>query len=365
MRSSTQKILAGISGGMVLLLGSSAMANMQFGVRVVDCETQMPMEGVLVHGFIGSQLEGDDELYDYTDEEGYAYLAGANADNVLYCNYNDQDHACAVRFEMEGYQTSYMRKTWINTAEEVVVNGTAYANYYRHYTEEGGHPLNEMTMELCTVSTVVDLDNDTYEDAQDNCPTEANLDQGDVDGDGVGDACDNCLQVPNVDQLDGDFDGVGDACTEQTTTIPDSDNDGLTNDIDNGPSIPNPDQADSNNNGIGDFCDYGEELPGSNAMNNNDTDFDGVPNDQDNCPGVPNQDQDPAACANLPAGSPGNPAMATGGGDDATASPEENEEGATTVSSGGCTVGAGHGKTKNASMLLLLLGALVAFRRHR
>lgn len=70
-----------------------------------------------------------------------------------------------------------------------------------------------------------DDDGDGIDDADDNCPVDANDDQTDTDDDGTGDACDddddadgvadaddNCPLDDNADQLDEDGNGVGDAC---------------------------------------------------------------------------------------------------------------------------------------------------------
>jgi hypothetical protein len=97
-------------------------------------------------------------------------------------------------------------------------------------------------------AAAVDFDNDGLDDAQDNCPQVANIDQRDVDRDGIGDACDdnsdsdnhpdatdNCPYDFNPPQKDFDGDGVGDAC-------------------DNCPATANADQADADGDGVGDVC---------------------------------------------------------------------------------------------------------------
>jgi len=71
----------------------------------------------------------------------------------------------------------------------------------------------------------VDSDGDSVHDASDNCPDDANPDQGDTDADGIGDVCDldddddtvadeadNCPTIYNPFQEDTDGDGMGDAC---------------------------------------------------------------------------------------------------------------------------------------------------------
>jgi hypothetical protein len=81
---------------------------------------------------------------------------------------------------------------------------------------------------------LTDDDADGVEFAADNCPSDANADQGNVDKDALGDACDpdddgdgapdaadNCAVVVNPDQADRDGDQAGDACD------PDDDGDGV------------------------------------------------------------------------------------------------------------------------------------------
>lgn len=367
-------LAAAIAGSMTMTAGV-AQANMQFGVRVVDCTTQEPIEGVLVHGFIGSQIEGDEELYDYTTDEGYAYLAGQNQDNVLYCDYQNNLHRCAVRFEKEGYQTTYDERPWINTAEAVNINGTSYDNYYRHYTEEAGHPLDEMTIEMCPVNNVLDADGDGVEDAFDNCRNTPNANnQSDADGDGLGDMCDNCPNFANPDQSDSDFDGVGNACTPSSgvTEIPDTDGDGFANNVDNCPSFANPDQTDGDGDGYGDLCDNDPTVPVNEdaptpAPTQGDYDRDGVADQNDNCPTVPNADQNPAACANGGGNGGTDDTENPGTGDPTTPDPDDNDgaadEPAAGVSSGGCSVASTTTNSGLFGLLVVAAGLLFVSRR--
>ncbi len=118
--------------------------------------------------------------------------------------------------------------------------------------------------------------------AGDNCPNDANVDQGDNDGDGIGNVCDpdwsgnpaddpdgdgvftsagdNCPDVSNADQSDADGDGVGDVCDPTPDgdgpDPDDPDGDGVfTSAGDNCPDVSNGDQADADGDGIGDVCD--------------------------------------------------------------------------------------------------------------
>lgn len=114
-------------------------------------------------------------------------------------------------------------------------------------------------------TAVLDSDNDSILDNQDNCPLIANADQDDDDNDGLGNVCDNftdadkdglkdsqdnCPLIINANQADDDNDGIGNVCDNLT----DSDNDGIEDSQDNCPAVANANQTDSNEDGIGDAC---------------------------------------------------------------------------------------------------------------
>jgi len=131
----------------------------------------------------------------------------------------------------------------------------------------------------------LDADNDGVPDSSDNCPDDANSDQGDLDEDNIGDVCDldidgdgydndvdNCPLVSNVDQEDTDNDGDGDGCDD------DDDDDGVPDVDDNCSLMFNEDQSDTDGDGQGDACD-------------GDLDGDGVDNAIDNCENIANSSQ--------------------------------------------------------------------------
>lgn len=102
--------------------------------------------------------------------------------------------------------------------------------------------------------TLVDSDNDGYNDWTDNCPYVYNPDQLNDDSDSLGNLCDNCPSVTNDDQLDTDSDSLGDLC-------------------DNCSEIFNPLQEDTDLDGIGDSCcctyrgNVDNYLPDENSIN--------------------------------------------------------------------------------------------------
>ena len=81
-----------------------------------------------------------------------------------------------------------------------------------------------------------DVDQDSFVDESDNCPSTANIDQSDTDGDGFGDACDGCPALPTAFNHDEDSDGHGDDC-------------------DVCPGIPEF-QDDTDRDTVGDACDF-------------------------------------------------------------------------------------------------------------
>ncbi|MEC8023554.1 MAG: thrombospondin type 3 repeat-containing protein, partial [Myxococcota bacterium] len=131
-----------------------------------------------------------------------------------------------------------------------------------------------------------DDDGDNIPDSDDNCPKILNTDQLKSDEDMQGDACDddddndsvldtapdNCPTVPNTNQIDTDQDTIGDECD------PNIDNDIHLNASDNCPTVSNDDQLNLDGDSLGDACDP-------------DRDGDGVNNSEDSCPDVASDDQ--------------------------------------------------------------------------
>ena len=100
-----------------------------------------------------------------------------------------------------------------------------------------------------------DDDNDSLEDAVDNCPMVANLNQLNTDRDPYGDACDT----------DDDNDGVpdtSDAWPTDPSRSSDADADGIDGTIDNCATVYNPDQANFDGDSQGDACDTDDDNDG-------------------------------------------------------------------------------------------------------
>ena len=221
---------------------------------------------------------------------------------------------------------------------------------YRGELSEGDRRNIENTLvaEYGLTLMISDGDGDGIEDADDNCPEDANVGQVDTDGDGQGDACDTDDDNDGVsddddnDPLDPFFceDVEGDGCDDCTNgqdqfgPLPDNDtaddgldtdgdefcdagdddddNDGVLDLLDTDPNDPDVcsdvdgdtcddcavgvddmgplDDFDPTNDGLdtdGDgLCDAGDPTPFD-----IDTDGDTVADEDDNCPTVPNTDQ--------------------------------------------------------------------------
>lgn len=152
-----------------------------------------------------------------------------------------------------------------------------------------------------------DQDNDGIENAKDNCPTVANVDQKDFDGDVLGDVCD-----PDMDN-----DGLTNEQEKVAGTMPlsaDGDEDGFCDGPawgpidpiskqpkckpgDNCPTVKNGTQWDDDEDGIGNDCDASKWASQGGAVALVDSDADGfydytAGNQKlDNCPSIANPDQ--------------------------------------------------------------------------
>jgi len=95
-----------------------------------------------------------------------------------------------------------------------VTDGDVDGDFDEEITD-GDNELDEMDSEESEsdeATVFVDEDNDTIDDAIDNCPGVKNTDQLDTDEDNVGDVCDNCVYTFNTNQEDHDNNDLGDAC---------------------------------------------------------------------------------------------------------------------------------------------------------
>ena len=111
------------------------------------------------------------------------------------------------------------------------------------------------------------------------------LGEPDTDNDGVADGVDNCQTIANADQSNQDGDSFGDACDScPLDANNDSDGDGICGNIDNCPSSSNPSQADNDGDNVGDACDAFPNDP----TETRDTDGDGIGDNTDPFPNDPN-----------------------------------------------------------------------------
>ncbi|MEE2645248.1 MAG: MopE-related protein, partial [Myxococcota bacterium] len=134
------------------------------------------------------------------------------------------------------------------------------------WTPLSSHHFALLTLERALGGVCLDIDDDGFCGADDNCPEIPNPDQLDEDLDGVGDACDNCPKIINRGQDDLDGDLLGDAC-DRYICVPDGQPeicDGIDNDCDNlidvlpdGSSAVPPEACDT---GLVGACAVGQQI---------------------------------------------------------------------------------------------------------
>jgi hypothetical protein len=181
-------------------------------------------------------------------------------------------------------------------AGHVIFGGMTTHNFHSPGTEAANLRANLLVHACRSSAMLSDDDGDTFPNACDNCPNDANPMQEDSDGDFSGDVCDNCVgpgpddadgdgictladncpAVANPPQEDTDSDGIGDACNDAE----DSDGDEWADSLDNCPDDANPGQQNT--------C---AASPGGDACDV-DSDADGIFDDCDNCPSLANPGQE-------------------------------------------------------------------------
>ncbi len=148
-------------------------------------------------------------------------------------------------------------------------------------TDDDGDAVDDL-VDSCPLDPADDADTDGFCADLDNCPADSNPLQENSDGDGVGDACDNCIDDDNSDQADFNADGEGDVCD------PDDDGDGTPDGSDPCP-LDAADDVD-----VDGICANADNCPQGANPSQSDADRDGIGDACDNCVEIHNSLQEDA-----------------------------------------------------------------------
>ncbi len=243
--------------------GYDAEHNSDYGIYLDDESTNNVVNGNIFNFISGAAIYLRDSNYntisDNTTYDGYwGICLVVNSDyNIIFGNTSSNNY---VGFNVEvtsSFNTIYLNNfsdntynitstensinSWWSPAEvNYSYNGTLYNSYLGNYYDDHDHtdtdgdgitdnpyafpdaptgiePDDEYPLAGTPgnfLTDLIDRDDDTITDINDNCLNNQNTNQADGDNDGIGDICDNCIAIDNVDQVDTDHDGTGDLCDD-------------------------------------------------------------------------------------------------------------------------------------------------------
>ncbi|MCP4569458.1 MAG: hypothetical protein GY841_17925, partial [FCB group bacterium] len=123
---------------------------------------------------------------------GYSECMGGGGDNVFHHNVFESPTEDSAKFYFERYDGT---NQWNQT-------GPCTGNYWADYTGEdiNGDGIGDyqyyiggFDRDYCPIMQYVDTDSDGVTDTVDNCPLDANPNQGDLNGNGIGDLCEDFI----------------------------------------------------------------------------------------------------------------------------------------------------------------------------